>query len=119
MAPGQWLDEKHGAKSRHGWQKLRLAVDADSGEIIVDFPTDLETGDVSQQEPLLDQVDDEIDQLTADGAHGGYPSYDAARSHSEGSRVVIPPNSYAVERPSAQASFQRDDHIADSRSIAG
>jgi len=48
MAPGQWLDEKQGVKSRHGWQKLRLAVDADSGEIIVDFLTDQETGGASQ-----------------------------------------------------------------------
>ncbi|GAJ97072.1 hypothetical protein RRH01S_31_00040 [Rhizobium rhizogenes NBRC 13257] len=28
---GQWLEEKHGAKSRRGWRKLHLAVDADSG----------------------------------------------------------------------------------------
>jgi hypothetical protein len=26
---GQWLEEKHGAKSRHGWRKLHLALDAD------------------------------------------------------------------------------------------
>jgi len=25
---GQWLEEKHGAKSRRGWRKLHLAVDA-------------------------------------------------------------------------------------------
>ncbi len=63
MAPGQWLDEKHSVKSRLGWRKLRLAVDADSGEIIVDFLTDQETGDASQLEPCLDQIDDEIDRL--------------------------------------------------------
>jgi hypothetical protein len=31
---GQWLQEKHGARSRRGWRKLHLAVDADSGEVI-------------------------------------------------------------------------------------
>jgi hypothetical protein len=31
---GQWLEEKHGAKTRRGWRKLHLALNADSGEII-------------------------------------------------------------------------------------
>jgi hypothetical protein len=61
---------------------------------------------------LLDQIDDEIDQLTADGAYDGYPSYDAVLRHSAGARVVIPPRSNAVEQPNAQACCQKDDHIA-------
>jgi hypothetical protein len=109
---GQWLEEKHGTKSRRGWRKLHLAVDADSGEIIAHSLTDQETGDASQLEPLLDQIDDEIGQLTADGAHDGTPTYNAVQRHSPGARVVIPPRSNAVERPNAQASCQRDDHIA-------
>jgi hypothetical protein len=103
---GQWLEEKHGAKSRRNWRKLHLAVDADSGEIIAHSLTDQETGDASQLESLLDQIDDEIGQFTADGA------YDAVLRHSAGARVVVPPRSNAVERPNAQASCQRDDHIA-------
>jgi hypothetical protein len=109
---GQWLEEKHGTKSRRGWRKLHLAVDADSGEIIAHSLTDQETGDASQLQPLLDQIDDEIGQFTADGAYDGYPSYDAVLRHSAGARVVIPPRSSAIERPNAQASFQRGDHIA-------
>ncbi|MGV8935696.1 MAG: transposase [Allorhizobium sp.] len=91
-----------------GLAKLHLAVDADSGEIIAHSLTDQETGDASQLEPLLDQINDEIDQFTADGA----PTYDAVLRHSAGARVVIPPRSNAVERPIAQACRQRDDHIA-------
>jgi hypothetical protein len=56
---GQWLEEKHGTKSRRGWRKLRLAVDADSGEIIAHSLTNQETSDASQLGPLLDQIDDE------------------------------------------------------------
>jgi hypothetical protein len=33
---GRWLEEKHGVKSRRGWRKLDLALDADSGDIIKD-----------------------------------------------------------------------------------
>lgn len=109
---GQWLEEKHGTKSRRGWRKLHLAVDADSGEIIAHSLTDQEAGDTSQLKPLLDQIDDEIGQFTADGAYDGYPTYDAVLRHSAGAKVAIPPRSNAVERPSAQSCCQRDDHIA-------
>lgn len=88
-----------------------MAVDADSGEIIAHSLTDQDVGDVSQLEPLLDQIDDEIGQLTGNGAYDGDPSYDAVLRHSAGARVVIPPRSNAVERPNVQASCQRDDHI--------
>ncbi len=36
----QWLEEKHGVRSRRSWRKLHLAVDADSGEIIAHSLTD-------------------------------------------------------------------------------
>jgi hypothetical protein len=64
---GQWLEEKHGAKSRRGWRKLHLAVDADGGEIIAHSLTNQGTGDVSQLEPLLDQIDEEICQMAGSG----------------------------------------------------
>jgi hypothetical protein len=60
---------------------------------------------------LLDQIDDEIGQFTADGAYDGTPNYGAVLCHSTGARVAIPPRSNAVERPNAKASCQRDDHI--------
>jgi hypothetical protein len=99
-------------ESPRGWRKLHLAVDADSGEIIAHSLTDQETGNASQLEPLLDQIDDEIDQFTADGAYDGYPTYDAVLRHTAGARAVIPPRSNAVEWPNAHACCQRDDHIA-------
>jgi hypothetical protein len=45
---GQWLQEKHGAKSRRNWRKLHLAVDADSGRIVAHTLTDQDTDDPSQ-----------------------------------------------------------------------
>lgn len=64
---GQWLEEKHGVKSRRGWRKLHLALDADSGDIIAHVMTDQDAGDASQVEPLLDQIEMPIGQFTADG----------------------------------------------------
>jgi hypothetical protein len=109
---GQWLEEKHGAKSRRGWRKLHLVVDADSGEIIAHSLTDKETGDASQVKPLLDQIDDEIGQFTADGAYDGTPTYEAVLRHGAGAKVVIPPRSNAIKQPNTLASCRRDDQIA-------
>jgi hypothetical protein len=58
--------KKHGARSRRGWRKLNLALDADSGEIIAHVMTDQDAGDASQVEPLLGQIDTPIGQLRAE-----------------------------------------------------
>nr|WP_245430499.1 IS5 family transposase [Rhizobium tropici] len=88
---GQWQEEKQGVRSRRSWRKLHLAPDADSGEIIAHIMTDQDTGDASQVEPLLDQVDISIGQFTADGAFDGKPTYDAVSNHSAGAAIVVPP----------------------------
>lgn len=109
---GQWLKERHGTKSRRGWRKLHLALDADSGEIIAHSLTDQAAGDISQVEPLLNQISHEIDQFTADGAYDGDPTYDAVMRHSAEARIVVPPRSNAAGRAETEARGQRDDHIA-------
>lgn len=68
---GQWLEEKHGARSRRNWRKLHLALDADSGDILAHVMTDQDAGDASQVGPLLDQIHMPIGQFTADGAYDG------------------------------------------------
>ena len=83
---GQWLEAKHGAKSRRKWRKLHLAVDAASGMIVAQTLTDQDTDDPSQVAPLLDQIDDPIDQMTADGACDGAPPTRRSRSMAIASR---------------------------------
>ncbi|MHA6646386.1 IS5 family transposase [Mesorhizobium sp. A623] len=109
---GQWLEEKHGARSRRSWRKLHLALDADSGEIIAHVMTDQNTGDSSQVEPLLDQIDGEIGQFTADGAYDGEPTYKVVTNHSGSATIVIPPRANAIERADTEPLSQRDRHIA-------
>ncbi len=109
---GQWLEEKHGVKSRRGWRKLHLALDADSGDIIAHVMTDQEAGDASQVEPLLDQIEMPISQFTADGAYDSNPTYEVVARHSADAAVVIPPRSNALERPDSHPASQRDRHIA-------
>jgi hypothetical protein len=42
---GQWLEAKHGARSRRTWRKLHLAVDAASGMIVAQTLTDHDADD--------------------------------------------------------------------------
>ena len=71
---GQWLEERHGVKSRRGWCKLHLALDTDRDDIIAHIMTDQDVGDASHVEPLLDQINRPICQFTADGAYDGEPT---------------------------------------------
>jgi hypothetical protein len=72
---GQWLEAKHGAKSRRKWRKLHLAIDAASGTIVAQTLTDQDVDDPSQMAPLLDQIGGGIAKVTADGAYDGTPAY--------------------------------------------
>jgi transposase len=109
---GQWLEAKHGAKSRRKWRKLHLAVDAASGIIVAQTLTDQDTDDPSQVEPLLDQIDDQIGQVTADGAYDGAPTYQTIAQHGDGIKVVIPPRSTSIPSGELDTPTQRDRHLA-------
>src|ERR1700761_3895829 len=109
---GQWLEAKHGAKSRRRWRKLHLAVDAASGMIVAQTLTDQDVDDPSQVGLLLDQIDDPIVQVTADGAYDGAPTYQTIAAHSDGIEVVIPPRSTAVPSGEPGPPTQRDRHLA-------
>jgi transposase len=108
---GQWLAHKHGQRGRRSWRKLHLAVDAASGQIVASELTGQDVDDTSQVQPLLDQIDGSIEQVSADGAYDGEPTYDAIAARDADIAVVIPPRDGAV--PSAQFErepTQRDTH---------
>jgi hypothetical protein len=65
---GEWLDQKLGIRSRRRWRKLHLGLDAGTHEIVAVELTPDDVGDVAELPNLLDQIDDDIASLTADGA---------------------------------------------------
>jgi hypothetical protein len=109
---GQWLEAKHGAKSRRKWRKLHLAVDAACGMIVAQTLTDQDVDDPSQVGPLLDQIDDPIIQVTTDGAYDGAPTYQTIAQHGDGIGVVIPPRATAVLSSEPDTPTQRDRNLA-------
>jgi hypothetical protein len=109
---GAWLQEKHGRKSRRSWRKLHLAVDVNTGLIVASILTEQDVDDPSQVGPLLDQIEQEIRQVTADGTYDGDPTYETITSRDPQIQVVIPPR--VTAQPSAQFETHpstRDTHL--------
>ena len=107
---GEWLDQKHGLRSRRRWRKLHLGVDADTHEVVAVELTPDDVGDLSEVPELLDQVEAEVASVTADGAYDGAAVYAAVAERHPGAAVVIPPRTTAV--PSKVTTTQRDGHLA-------
>jgi hypothetical protein len=106
---GEWLDQKHGIRSRRRWRKLHLGLDAGTHEIIAVELTPDDVGDVSEMPELLDQIDADLASLTADGAYDGAAVYDALAERHPEVAVIIPPRATAVQ---SGITTQRDRHLA-------
>jgi len=109
---GEWLVEKHGAKTRRSWRKLHIGLDADTGQTVAAALTAKEVDDGAEVGPLLDQVAATVASFTADGAYeqDGVSTAVAAR-HPEAA-VIVPPRSTAVPSETAETKpTQRDRHL--------
>jgi hypothetical protein len=87
-------------------------VDAASGMIVAQTLTDQDVDDPSQPGSLLDQIDEPIVQVTADGAYDGATTYQTIAQHGDGIEVVIPPRATAVPSGELDTPTQRDRHLA-------
>jgi len=74
---GEWKVRQHGWSKRRTWRKLHLGLDETTGEVVACVLTDNATDDAAMVPALLDQVDDEIAAVGADGA------YDKAKVYTE------------------------------------
>ena len=105
---------------RRAWRKLHLAVDADNGEIVASDLTSRRTRDGTRVCALLEQIDNPVAALSADGAYDASGVYEAAQEKGEGRavRVLIPPgrNAQLNPRPSA-AQRERNQNILSIREL--
>jgi transposase len=108
---GEWLDQKHGIRSRRRWRKLHLGIDAVTHDIVASKLTPDDVGDVSEMPALLDQIDAEVASMTADGTYDGEAVYDAVAERHPEAAMIIPPRATAV--PNELTTTQRDRHIAE------
>ena len=80
--------------------------------IVAQTLTGQDADDASQVGPLLDQIDEPIGQVTADGAYDGRPTYQTIAAHGDDIAVVVPPRSTAVSSGEPGSPTQRDRHLA-------
>ena len=93
---GEWKVRLHGYEKRRTWRKLHLGIDETTQEIVA---ASLTTNDVTDGEvfgDLLEQVDESINQVSADGAYDSFECYQQALERE--AQPVIPPRIDAVER---------------------
>ena len=91
---GEWKTRQHGVSKRLTRRKLHLGVDEATGEIVAAVVTtnNLHDGEVLSE--LLDQIEDEIEQVSADGAYDHRHCYDEITQRD--AKAVIPPRKDAV-----------------------
>ncbi len=109
---GEWLVEKHGAKTRRSWRKLHIGLDADTGQIVAAALTAKEVDDGSAVGPLLDQVSGPVASFTGDGAYDQHGVSAAIAERHPEAAIIVPPRSTAVSSEVAEiAPTQRDRHL--------
>lgn len=102
-----WNGHKHGAKAlvRPG-ERLHLALDPDSGDILASELTTEHVGDQTALPSLLKRVDAPVARFLADGAYDGSGVSDCLTA-AFGYDVVVPPPKNAVPG----GNWQRNQHI--------
>ena len=102
---GEWKVRQHGAGKRRTWRKVHLAVDADVKDVLAVEVTTEQWTDSQVWAGLLEQIEDPIGQVSADGAYDTRSVYAAAADR--GARVAVPPRENAVpwtpDHPRTQA----------------
>ena len=111
---GEWLVEKHGAKTRRAWRKLHIGWDADTGQIVAAPLTNKERDDGAEVGPLLDQVAASVASFTADGACDQEAVAATVADRPPEAAIIVPPRSTAVPSETAETEpTQRDRHLVE------
>jgi hypothetical protein len=109
---GEWKVKKHGADGRRTWRKLHLAVDPATHAIVAQSLTENNIHDGDQVEPLLEQVESDIDTFYGDGAYDQWKVHDSLQN--QAIEAVIPPRKNAKIKQhgnSSEAPLPRDESV--------
>lgn len=104
---GEWKVRQHGYDKRRTWRKLHLGIDEKTQEIVASTVTTNDIKDSQVLGELLEQVDESINQVSADGAYDSFECYQQILERQ--AEPVIPPRKDAIENPE---SYQRPEIAA-------
>jgi len=111
---GEWKVRTHGKSKRRTWRKLHIGADPESGEIEAAALTENSVDDAKMAEPLLNQIDQPIDHLAADGSYDKRKVYDSLNRHAPQATVLIPPckNAHIWQHGNTRAErLKRDENL--------
>jgi len=91
---GEWKTRQHGVSKRRTWRKMHLGVDEATGAIVAVVRTERDVGDCEVLPQLLGAIEDEIEQVSADGAYDTIACHQAIAQRQ--ARPAIPPRENAV-----------------------
>lgn len=90
---GEWKTRQHGVSKRRTWRKLHLGVDESTGEILAAVVSTNDVHDGEVLADLLEGIEDDIDQVSADGAYDQRHCYDVIDARQ--ATTAIPPRKNA------------------------
>ncbi len=109
---GEWKARQHGVSKRRTWRKLHLGIDEKTGEILVAEVTTNDFHDSEILPSLLEGIEDEIEQVSGDGAYDTFDCHDAIAEKE--AKAAIPPRKDAqpTHSPPQESDHPRDQIIA-------
>jgi IS5 family transposase len=91
---GEWKVRQHGVGKRRTWRKLHVGVNEANGEILAAVASTNNVSDDDALADILGGIDDEIEQVSGDGAYDKRKCYDEISAR--GAKATIPPRKDAV-----------------------
>lgn len=91
---GEWKTRQHGVGKRRKWRKFHIGIDPISHEVLAQELTDSNVVDEKIFPNLINQVDEEIERVLADGAYDKISCYDIC--HDKNIMSIIPPQKKAL-----------------------
>jgi len=104
----EWHQEKHKIEGKRSWRKLHIAVDTDhyiQGAKL----TDRFVSDNTVAPDLMDQVEADVNHITADGAYDNNFIYESFSKKYPNAQIIIPPRSGSIVDPKNHKT--RNQHV--------
>ena len=115
---GEWKVRQHGYSKRRTWRTLHIGVNEATNEIVAAVVTTNNISDNAVIEDLLDQVEEEIEQVSGDGSYDKRNCYEAIRKRK--AKAAIPPRKNAKiwrHGNSKQERMSRDENLRRIRKV--
>lgn len=93
---GEWQQERRKQRGKKQWKKIHVAIDPDTGEIVMEDITDSDCHDSTMLPSLLEGCPKRVRNVYADGAYDTQRCY--AALHDRGITPYIPPRMGAITR---------------------